>query len=520
MKTKLAIAFVVMCHLFSAVCPAQDKPKADAPEATSILLDGEEELVGAIRILARQAGLNILIDPALTETTKGPDGQPLPARKLGAPLRLEKVSYAQALDAVLNSYGLEMIPDPKDPKNGIARITKKDPARLEPLISKVYQLKYASSTNMIPIITATISSRGKTIADTRTGQLLVVATEKEMEQVDGVMEKFDTPTKQVLVEARILETSRNPQTLKGIDWSGTLQNQNFGFGNGFTSGSTTTTLPGATTTKTINLPGGGTATVASTAPSTESTLLNTAIGQLAQGGISVDTMRGFSPGVAFLSADGVAGVLSFLNTDSDTEVVATPRAVMSDNQTAKLSVVRSVPIFKITPGSANSPAGVEILYKDIGTSLEVTPRIAGNNVSMKITPEVSNVDSKDSQTVNGQAQTANIFAVRKIDTQVMIPSGNTLVMGGLLSDTTIKAHTKVPLLGDLPGLGLAFRKDTKSRAKANLLIFITPTIVTDGDFAPTSSDFMKNKFIDKPEIEDGPWDSGKPKQWGKKKNVE
>ena len=173
----------------------------------------------------------------------------------------------------------------------------------------------------------------------------------------------------------------------------------------------------------------------------------------------------------------MSAVLSFLNKDSDTEVVATPRAVTLDNQTATLAVTKAFPILQITPGSANSPAGVSITYTNLGSILYVTPRIAAdNNISMKVIPELSNIDSKDEQIINGEINTANIYAIRRIETSVMIPSGHTLVMGGLVNDSRNKSYTKVPILGDLPFVGLAFRKESKSRIKQNLLIFITRAI--------------------------------------------
>src|SRR5678815_3302457 len=100
---------------------------------------------------------------------------------------------------------------------------------------------------------------------------------------------------------------------------------------------------------------------------------------------------GLYPPLGFLNADGVSAVLSFLNKDTDTEVVATPRAVTLDNQLAVLSVTRAFPIFQVTPGSANSPAGATVTYTNLGAILYVTPRIAAdNNISLKVTPEVSN----------------------------------------------------------------------------------------------------------------------------------
>jgi len=99
----------------------------------------------------------------------------------------------------------------------------------------------------------------------------------------------------------------------------------------------------------------------------------------------------------------------------------------------------------------------------------------------------------------------------------MIPSGNTLVMGGLISDTKTKGYIKVPLLGDIPFVGMAFRHESKSRNKQNLLIFITPTIVEDEAFHVTSSgsDFLKTQNTESPEQRENDWDSAKPHDWSK-----
>ena len=155
-------------------------------------------------------------------------------------------------------------------------------------------------------------------------------------------------------------------------------------------------------------------------------------------------------------------------------------------------------------------------YTNLGTILEVTPHIAGGtNIALRVVPEVSNIDSKDSQTLNGAVNTANVYAIRRMETHVMIPSGNTLVMGGLISDSRTKNYTKVPLLGDLPGIGQAFRSDKKERNKSNLIIFLTPTIIADSDFQLAQSDFLKNKLETVPEEKDTAWDSGKPYDWTK-----
>ena len=466
----------------------------------------EHELPAAIQFLARMAGINIHFDPNLSFTNAVPNAD----GSVGVPvvsLRWENVTAEDALNEVLDIHGLQLT---MNQKTGIARVVRKPV--IDPLITTVVHLKYSNPTNMTALVQSSFAEpqRFRVMPDARTSQLVLVTTERELEAITNLIAQLDTPTKQVLIEARILEMAKNPRSVKGIDWSGTLEGQNVTFGNGRTTGTTTTTTPGATTTTV--LPSGR--TVTSQTGSSVTTELTTALGL---GGMSMDTTRGFHPSTAFLNADGVRAVLSFLNTDNDTEVVATPRQVTLDNQTAVLSVTRAFPIFEITPGSAQTPPTAQVTYTNLGTILRVTPRIAAHsNINLKVVPEVSNIDSKDRQIINGDVNEANVYAIRKMETEVIIPSGNTLVMGGLVSDTVTKTYSKVPLLGDLPGIGLAFRRDTKSRNKANLLIFVTPTIVADSDFQPTQTDFLQNKMKEKPETDESAWNSGKPYQWKKK----
>jgi type II secretory pathway component GspD/PulD (secretin) len=515
MKTKLAILFVVGLSTWGLPAPAQagqqaqkadvkpaDDKKDAAPDEPGDYKYDEIGLFELIANLARLADMNVLLDPALQVL----DANQKPIEPVVRKLRLTGVTARQALEEVLNNHSLQIV---ENPKTKISRVTKKDPA----------QLKYTSPTNLVAVFAATFPtpSRAKMTPDVRTSKVAISATEKEWQVITNLIEQLDTPTKQVLIEARIMETSKNPQSLKGIDWSGTLQAQAFGWGNGQTVGSTTRSFPGQTVSSSVTDPGGRTITSTTTTPATETTTLNTAIGGLIPG-ISANTLSGFSPATAFLTADGVRGVLSFLNTDADTEVVATPRSVVLDNEMAKLSVTRAFPIFTTSPGSANTPATTQVTYTNVGTILEVTPRItAANNISLKVSPEVSNIDGKDRSTASGQVNEANIYALRRIDTRVTIPSGHTLVMGGLVSDNHTKNYTKIPLLGDIPGMGkYLFSRETKNRTKSNLLIFITPTIVADNDYQPTQTDFLKTKMIEKPDFDDSAWDSGKPKDWKKK----
>ncbi len=477
------------------------KAAADAKETARVALDNEVilelkyddmDLVDLIKSLALQAEINVLFDPKLTQVLRAPDGTPLPSPKVPA-FRMANVTARQALEAILANNNLLMA---HDPKTNTYRVSPKDNVSLEPLITKIIDLKYTSPTNLVAVFapgTGILSGRAKVIPDNRTQRLIISATEREWDFLTEVLEKLDTPTMQVLIEARILESSRSPQSLKGVDWSGTLQNQQVGFGNGTLSGAATTSRPGATTSSTTTLPGGRTVTSSTTTPSTSTESLATSIGGIIPG-FNVNTRDGLNPTVGFLNADGLRATLSFLNTDAETEVISTPRSVMMDGQTAKLSVTRAFPIFQITPGSANTPAGSTVIYTNLGTILEVSPRIAANsNIALRVIPEVSNIDSKDRQTINGQVNEANVYAIRRIETQVMIPSGHTLVMGGLITDNINKGFVKVPILGDLPFVGWGFRKETKTRNKANLLIFVTPTIIEANHFQTPSTDFLQGQ---------------------------
>ena len=479
--------------------PGTDIVRAGTNEVVPLIVIDDVPLIDAVKNLARQAGLNYLPDPKLSTVTNQPN----------VSMRLENVSAQDALFAVLETYNLQIV---QDPRFKVSRITVKDPKAAEPLFSKIIQLKYIQPTGVVEIVKRTLSDRGQVMGDPRTSQLIVVATEKEFPAVEELIAKLDTPTRQVLIEAQLWETAKNPHSVKGINWQGTFESQNISYGNGRLNpnSSVITTVPGDT--RTIPTPGGGTTTVRANSTTKET------YSYTPGNGITLDTARGFHPATAFLNADGLNAVISFFNTDNDTEIVATPRAVTLDNQAASLSVTRAFPIFKITPGSANSPAGAEITYTNLGTILNVTPHITANsNISLRVIPEVSDVAAIDRQIVNGFENTANIYAIRRMETHVMIPSGNTLVLGGLISDRTGNQRTKVPILGDAPFLGALFRSSDKKRDKANLVVFVTPTIVGDYDFQVASTDFMQTRIPGRPEPKENFMDSAKPYDWTKPK---
>jgi len=521
----------------AAIAPAQSVAVAGTNAAADdiaelIACEPGTTLPDAIKMLAHSAKINYEFDPNLFNQV-GANNVPVPIPTVE--MHWENISPMQAMLSLVDNYGWQMI---QNPKSKIYRVSKKDPAALDPLVTKVIQLKYSNPTNIAAQLLPTLSlgtpaqPRSKIIPDVRTSQLIIMTTEKELPGVEALIARLDTASREVLIEAILAETTRNPHSIKGIDWSGTLQAQNISYGNGTTTGTATTTI-GPGTGSSVTTPNNA-RTLNNSADQVVSTAttLATAIGN---GGISANTLTGFHPATAFLNADGIHAVLSFLNTDSDTESIALPSTVAMDGVETELSVVRNIPVFEqeqgVNTGGSVQPNTVKPNYvlkgpdnksalNEVGITLKVTPRIVGGSkVLLDLKPEISAQEAVPARVVlNGQPSESPIFNRRRIMTQATVPSGYTLVIGGLNNDNTSKNFTKVPILGDLPIIGLAFRHDEKERTKQNLLIFVTPTIVEETDFQKSKSDFLKTKFTPRPDSEETAWDSGKPLDWTKPNN--
>ena len=461
------------------------------------------KITTAIENLSRQAGINYMMDPKIGYGLPDANGQVKVEPELS--IRWENISAENALVALLDNYGLQLI---RDKKTGIDRVTMKDPAAPPPLVTRVIQLQYSSVSNMVDAVqSAFTDKRSKVIADRRTSQMVVVATDPEQLAVDTLIAQLDKPTKQVLIETKLIQISSQPSTKKGVDWSPTLSAQNVTFGNNSLAGIPPTPFAPQSTV-------GGVTTPA--IPASQGTIG----GIVNNPGVLANTANGFNPSTFFLNADGVKAVISFLNASYDAQTMSTPQIVTLDNETAKIEVTRQVPIINFSGGTQNSSGSSSITYSNVGTLLMVTPRISANDkIWLKVSPEVSSKFGDVTITIPGNAANPTfsfpvpVFDVRKLDTQVLIPNGNTLVMGGLVQDSPSASYSKVPLLGDIPGLGWAFRSESKKMNKDNLVIFITPTIVQDSDFHAAKTDFLNSKPapMKSPMNPNTMWDGGKPR---------
>ena len=479
----------------NAAAEDTNAPAAPMPPSIPRIQFSDVPITTAIENLARLANINYMLDPKIGYGQPDANGQIKPEPTLS--IRWENITAENALLALLDNYGLQLI---RDKKTGIARVTIKDPTAPPPLFTKVVQLKYAGVSNIVEAVKSVLTDRrSKVLADTRTSQIVVVATDPEQQAVESLVNQLDKPTRQVLIETRLAEISSNPSTTKGIDWSGTLKNQQVEFGNN------------AVTVNSISTTSGSSSSGSGSSSSVNN--ISAIAGLVASPGILANTKGGFTPNTFFLNADGLSAVLSFLNSSADAKVISTPRIVTLDNETANINVTRTYPIFQVTAGTVNTSGGSSVTYSNVGTILHVTPRITANDyIWMNVVPEVSSFFGNFTATIGGVVFQAPQFDTRIVKTDVLVPNSNTLVIGGLVQDNPQANYTKVPLLGDIPGLGFLFKSENKSMSKDNLLIFITPTIVRDTDYQPAKSTFLKSKVPVFKESMDpsSAWDSAQP----------
>ncbi|MBA2432902.1 MAG: type II and III secretion system protein, partial [Chthoniobacterales bacterium] len=182
---------------------------------------------------------------------------------------------------------------------------------------------------------------------------------------------------------------------------------------------------------------------------------------------------------AILSVPQMSITLNALNEDSDAEFLANPRIVTADNQQAKIEITTAQPVPQLNFNEQTATAVFGGFQdKKYGNTLIVRPSVNKDNfVTLAVKPEISNKVRDENFTFAGATVSSPVIDTRTLDSNVLIKSGDTLAIGGLLQDEIIKSRTKVPVMGDIPVLGYLFQSRTNARVKRNLLVFVTPTIL-------------------------------------------
>jgi type IV pilus secretin PilQ/predicted competence protein len=390
-----------------------------------------------LRLLARQAKVNMVVSDAVTGTVT---------------MRLEDVTALQAISIIVKAKGLFM-----DRIDNVYYIKTATERTAEPTESDSYQFSYARAKDISPLIASQLASKDPPQIDERTNTIFFRETRSNIDNIRKMLVQIDKPTKQVMIEARLVEVSADPVQAYGINWAGTFgsatQPKTVTYGNPIAAGSP---VPGA------NPPTSG-----------------FALGNPNNHNLIGDFSHLIPGQFAILSIPQFSATLTALNEDADAEFLANPRVVTADNQQAKIEVTRNQPVPQLNFNEQTATAVFGGFQdKVFGNKLIVRPSINKDDfITLSVKPEISNKVSDFQFNFSGAVVTSPIIDTRTLDSNVLIKSGDTLAIGGLLSDQVSKARTKVPLLGDIPFLGYAFQSHDNERHKRNLLIFVTPTIL-------------------------------------------
>ncbi|MCQ8879192.1 type IV pilus secretin PilQ family protein [Pseudoalteromonas shioyasakiensis] len=376
-------------------------------------------------------------------------------------LRLDGVPWDQALDVVLRVKGLDKRMDGSilmvAPSEELAAREAKDLKAkqqvedLEPLYSEYIRLNYAKAEEFADLLktdtNSIITPRGSVSVDKRTNTLLIKDTVKSIESVRRMVETLDIAVKQVVIESRMVTVRDNVQEDLGVRWgfsdasdnggiSGSLEGAQGMFGAGSYDD-----IPSISDRLNVNLP------VSSAAGS-----IGMQVAKLANG--------------TLLDLE-----LSALEEENRGEIIASPRITTANQKKARIEQGTEIPYVE----SASSGA-TTVTFKKAVLSLEVTPHITPDN---KVILDLIITQDTRGDTVQTPTGSAVSIDTQKIQTQVLVENGQTVVLGGIFQQQIINSTKKVPLLGDIPYLGVLFRSTSEFNEKKELLIFVTPKIQID-----------------------------------------
>jgi len=407
-----------------------------------------------LQVFADFTNLNIVTSDSVTGTLS---------------LRLKDVPWDQALQIVLDSKGLASRRNGNvlwvAPRGELATKEKAElesqqqVTELEPLRSQVFRLNYQNAGDVRNMLLGTgaaggaggaaggttsriLSKRGSLTADTRTNQLFVSDIPSKLEEVQAFLQKIDIPVRQVMIEARIVEADDTFSRNLGAKLGFASKTNGAGYGNTYTNVVSPVTQNATwDNSPAISFPANGINGV--NAASVAVSLFNAGAGR-------------------FLALE-----LSALEADGRGKIVSSPRVVTADNIKALIEQGTEIPYQQATSSGATS-----VSFKKANLKLEVTPKITPDgNIFLDVDV---NKDSVGIQTTNGFA-----IDTKHVQTQVLVENGGTVVIGGIYTQNERTDINKVPLLGDIPVLGNLFKSTNKINNRTELLVFLTPRVLSD-----------------------------------------
>jgi type IV pilus assembly protein PilQ len=452
-------------------------PAAEETDPTSSLFSETKEYEGqrltlnfqdietraVLQLLAETSGRNIVV----SDTVQG-----------NVTLRLRNVPWDQALDIVMTTKGLDMRENGNviivAPAEEItARETADLEARqaivaLEPLYSEFLQVNYAKASDLAALLggagtdNTLLSDRGSVAIDDRTNTLLVHDTAERLQNIRRLVRTLDIPIRQVLIESRIVVVNDDFSKELGIRFGATAYNENSSDGATVISGS-----------------GGGT-----------DTMINSIVDNLGNTGsispielpsltdrYNVNLPIGNPSGrfsLAVLETEYLVDLeLTAMQAEGRGEIISTPRVITANQKEARIEQGVEIPYQESASSGATTTQ-----FKKAVLSLTVTPQITpDDNIIMDLLVSKDNVGELTPSATGGFVPSID---TRSVETQVLVRDGQTVVLGGIYETEQRENVSKVPFLGDLPGIGIMFRNKSAVSNKSELLIFVTPRILNEG----------------------------------------
>lgn len=392
-----------------------------------------------IRLVAEVSKLNIIV----ADDVKG-----------NLTLKLVDVPWDQALDIILTTLSLDKVqhgnilrvaPAEKLKKERETALANDKAAKqLEPLRLKLININYAKGDEMSSRIKNLLSDRGTVDVDPRTNTLIVKDIKEHISRIENLVKVLDTQTPQVRIESRIVQANDSFARNIGVQWGPTLNLNE-------------TADPNKHWRFPIAVDG------KKTGETGTSNLANWAVDALSG---SKGSTLGFRLG-SITNVFNLDLRLSYAETNSMARVISRPSVSVLDNRTARIIQGSKIPF--LTSGSD----GANVSFQEAGIEISVTPQITNDgSVIMKVA-------TKSNEPGSGDIGGNKIINIREASTEMLVKSGRTSVLGGVFKTTETDTQSGVPGLKDIPILGWLFKGTDKTRNREELLIFITPYILTD-----------------------------------------
>ena len=462
-QLKMLLALLLILG-FCVVSIAQDAGQAADEE--KVLTDVEKKMLKKISVDFRDTSIDDVIitigKQVDLDIVKGPDVTG------NVTATLTDVPLEEALNHILTAYGAGFVAS-----ENMIRIVPASQLteETEKMVSKVYRIVYADVKDVEKVLAKAISKRGTISANPGTSNIMITDTESRMAAIDIFVEEMDRRTAQILVEARIYDiTSRDTLDL-GVAWSA---GRNTGLG--------------------YEAVGGEKVGFSRSDPFIDGTMDSS----ISKATATTGTLRF---GLLNKHID-VDMLLTAAQGRANAKLLASPRILVLDNETATFKAVREIPYQRLQQGGYQSFGTTE--FKEVGVELEVTPHLAKDGlIRLHIVPVFSvHVDDIDITTTGTGGTTSTspqpVVDRREADTITLVEDGTTVVIGGLRKEEVVTEVSKIPLLGDIPILGALFRFEGESTINSELVVFITPRVIEESVLTESEAEYLEATEISSP----------------------